>query len=409
VSEEVPSPAQPSRLSSLDGLRGIAAVAVVFHHAALAAPLVSDPSKASVTSLVNWWIYYTPLKLITAGTEAVTIFFVLSGMVLALPVLKSANYDWMNYYPRRFVRLYLPVVASIGFAAILVLIHPQVLGAQMGGWTSQFSFKHLTWPLIGQSFDIMGGLVYLNNPLWTIRWEMIFSLSLPIFVVLAVRTARWWIWGIVVALVIIWVGYMTGNAAFQLLPVFYAGTLLAVRRDSLSAWAVRATRSWWMSIVWLAALILGGMLLVASWSAGTLFPASWYDPALAASALGAILIVAISFLWKPAIAVLTVAPVRWLGRVSFSLYLVHAPILIAVANFYGPGHPLKVLVVTLVLALIAAELFARFVEQPAHRLSKRIGAASSLMLSSRHGAKSSAEPVGDDGSTPVDGAARRVT
>jgi peptidoglycan/LPS O-acetylase OafA/YrhL len=95
--------------------------------------------------------------------------------------------------------------------------------------------------------------------------------------------------------------------------------------------------------------------------------------AMAMSFVGAVLIVGVSFLWRPAMRALSIAPARWLGRVSFSLYLVHVPILTLFANVYGPGHTLAIVASTVPTALLVAELFFRFVEGPAHRVAKRVG------------------------------------
>ena len=117
------SPIGSGRLSSLDGLRGIAALIVVAHHASLLVPAISaaylTPGGGPVAGSVAWWFTYTPLKLLTAGPEAVIVFFVLSGFVLTLPLLSGRPFDWMAYYPRRIVRIGLPTLCSLLFAAAI--------------------------------------------------------------------------------------------------------------------------------------------------------------------------------------------------------------------------------------------------------------------------------------------------
>jgi peptidoglycan/LPS O-acetylase OafA/YrhL len=63
-------------------------------------------------------------------------------------------------------------------------------------------------------------------------------------------------------------------------------------------------------------------------------------------------------------------PVQWLGSRSFSLYLVHHPIVVACASaLHRPG--LVVLLVTAVpVSFLAAEAFFRAVERPAHRVAR---------------------------------------
>jgi peptidoglycan/LPS O-acetylase OafA/YrhL len=113
------------RIDSLDGLRGVAALVVLLYHTTLAfgpASLVRIPPAAPFDS-ATWALTRTPLRIVWAGPEMVVIFFVLSGYVLALPAVKRA-WGWLDsaYYPRRLLRLYLPVVAALAFATFLHLL-----------------------------------------------------------------------------------------------------------------------------------------------------------------------------------------------------------------------------------------------------------------------------------------------
>lgn len=95
-----PAAAQPQRLSSLDGLRGIAAVVVLIHHALLTLPQLADAyydmDGLSEISLA-WILTYTPLHVFWAGAEAVSLFFILSGIVLTLPVLRArGRFTWKS-------------------------------------------------------------------------------------------------------------------------------------------------------------------------------------------------------------------------------------------------------------------------------------------------------------------------
>jgi peptidoglycan/LPS O-acetylase OafA/YrhL len=63
---------------------------------------------------------------------------------------------------------------------------------------------------------------------------------------------------------------------------------------------------------------------------------------------------------------------RWLGDISFSLYLVHLPIVLAVARF-GLGLWVT-LPVAIVVSLIVAKGFHDAIEVPSQRVASRLRA-----------------------------------
>ena len=75
-------------------------------------------------------------------------------------------------------------------------------------------------------------------------------------------------------------------------------------------------------------------------------------------------------------------PVQWLGLRSFSLYLVHEPIVVSIALILGAAAPLWLtLAIAVPVALLLAEGFYRLVERPSIRLSHRVGAGIGNSLS----------------------------
>jgi peptidoglycan/LPS O-acetylase OafA/YrhL len=63
---------------------------------------------------------------------------------------------------------------------------------------------------------------------------------------------------------------------------------------------------------------------------------------------------------------------QWLGRVSFSLYLTHLPILVVLCYLFGDSNWLLVALVGIPLSLGVAMVFFRSIEAPSHRLAGRI-------------------------------------
>ena len=57
-------------------------------------------------------------------------------------------------------------------------------------WLSNSSTPNFGWEYIVKGWDLLGGDGQINNPLWSLRWELVFSLALPIFAVAGARRAQ---------------------------------------------------------------------------------------------------------------------------------------------------------------------------------------------------------------------------
>lgn len=380
-------PGPATRLTSLDGLRGLAALVVLFHHLSLTSPPISDfflkgvyPPKGSLT----WLLTLSPAQLVVAGPEAVLVFFVLSGVVLTLPVLRRpGTFDWVAYYPQRVVRLYLPAMASVVLAAILVIATTSTTAPSSSGWVAIYRLRGFDPHRVVSAWDLLFGDGTLNNPLWTLRWEVTFSLILPIVIILAVLSRRWWPLAVLASVAVVFAGIEWGVDALRYLPPFLIGAIIAVNHQRLSDWAAKPEHRRRVGWGGVAVLILSLVLLNLHWTALGLSGGVPHgqEYLITLETLGASGLVLLAAYWSPARWVLRTPVFHWLGRVSFSLYLVHVPIIDAVDAVFGSSTPVVRVALSLVLALGVAELFSRFVEQPAHRLARRVGRAASGLIS----------------------------
>ena len=156
---------------------------MLFHHSFLLIPSFSaiyQGGAAPAQGSLVWWLSYSPLKLLTAGGESVIVFFVLSGLVVALPVLRRPMFDWLAYYPQRVLRLVLPIIGSVVLAAILIVLVPQTPFQEPGTWLYNYSTPHLNFFQVLAAANLFGDGTnfHINNPLWSLRWELYFSLAL---------------------------------------------------------------------------------------------------------------------------------------------------------------------------------------------------------------------------------------
>lgn len=360
----------------MDGLRGVAALVVVLQHLLLTVPAVADAYRGESALGVGsalWWLTSTPLHLVWAGEEAVLVFFVLSGLVLALPATRT-RLRLGSYYPKRLVRLYLPVWASLVVAVALVLLLPREADPGYSWYVN--SQADLS---VGQALHdavLLDGAGLLNGPLWSLQWEMLFSLLLPAYLLLATTWRTGLAVKVVLLVALIAVGTLSDSSAMRFLPMFGLGVLMAFHLDLLERAAAWLSSRPHPQVLWSLLATATLVLVTARWTVGAL-PAT--HPLLSAagsggSLVGAALAVFLAMHWDRARAVLLTRPAQWLGLVSFSLYLVHVPVIVTAAFLLPVGIPAWVTLAGGVpLAVGAAAVFYRLAEGPAHLLSQRVG------------------------------------
>ena len=350
-----------SRYTSLDGLRGLAALVVLIHHCFLVSPQLSAAVDSNGTGAFDswvWWTTFTPLHLVWAGQEAVFVFFILSGFVLTLPFVRCIQTSWAAYYPKRIIRIYLPVWVSLIFAVLMAWTVPRLASPELSPWVN----VHDEAPNALADAFLLRGADSLNSPLWSLQWEMIFSLTLPVYVIAVLSFRRLWLVGIAVLVVLIGAGEMIHISSLVCLPIFGVGALMATRRDVLEDWARKVGRWGWTGL--LTASIL---LLCSRW----MVPQS--SVVMAAATTGGALLLFAFIGCRSAITLGNKSLVHWLGVRSFSLYLVHEPIVVSVAFFLHGTNPFLVGLFAVPLSLLAAEVFYRLVERPSHRLAGLVG------------------------------------
>jgi peptidoglycan/LPS O-acetylase OafA/YrhL len=351
---------------------------VVLHHVyQVARPYIEPRIDAWAPGSLWWFISSTPIKLLSAGSESVLVFFVLSGLVVPLPLLARGPRAWAGFLASRLVRLYLPVWASLLLAAAVTDFLPHPAGAVTdGSWVQRSNTVWAPFSLVFSEAGLTRSAYPLNSVLWSLQWEVVFSLALPLFLVAAIALRRFWIVSIGMCFGLTVVGKLLDIDALIYLPVFFLGTLLAVNLAGFRAWTQHfRVRKHARMIGW---SVLSGSLLavVASWilrpivHAGT--PLS--DAVGSLTPIGALGLVTCAIGFRPVVGGLSMRVPQWLGKVSFSLYLTQLPILVALVYLVGDNNWAMVALIGIPVDLCVAYLFFRFVEAPSHRLARRTGA-----------------------------------
>lgn len=361
------------RVRALDGLRGVAALVVVVYHVLLAssAPLsqaLARPNGPHLTPLL-YALAYTPLRIVWAGPEWVIVFFVLSGFVLTLAVSGSNRFDAWFYYPSRFVRLYVPVWGAlvVAAAAHTLVAHNAVPSAT--GWLNLHAVPFTVSALGHEGTLVFGaGDRWFTTVLWSLHWEVIFSLLLPLFVVAA--RANPLVAGSI-ALALTTLGLHSGWLHF--LPTFMLGCAMAFEADRIRS-LFSKRRVWMVGLPAAVALLTADAWLRSG--AGEVI-------ALPLEAAGAAAFVALALAANPFGAALCKKPLQLLGKRSFTLYLVHEPLLVAVAFLLGGAPPVSLAVVAFPLIVLVTEAFFRTVERPSHVWARWAGTTVSELAQPR--------------------------
>lgn len=369
------------RIGSLDGLRGIAALIVVVYHALLIDPSFWD---GTVHGPFQWALNYTPLKIVWAGQEAVWVFFVLSGFVLVRPYLADRPLHTGRYFARRTIRLYLPFFGSFVLAEVLrhLLTKPQHFAS---GWTAFNLLPSTTWDAVRTLFLFAGDFTTLNSVWWTLRWEVWFSLLLPVVVIVVRRFRRHGVTALVLSFASIILSNLIADQVhvigrskdnpFSMLPIFGVGVALAMLEPQVRRLLEHRGRVTVMVLTLIGVVALTAMpiaftvLLHAGHPPITL----WSYLALPVTVAGAGLLVALALAAPGLTGLLEHRTIEWLGIRSYTLYLVHEPLLVA---FVVAADASKFAWWTIpggiALSLVATAVLYPIVERPALQLVRRI-------------------------------------
>ena len=380
------------KLLSFEGLRGIAAFIVVIHHLRLTFYVTSSLDMAHLAFLP-----YPVPRLLMAATEglcngnfAVWLFWIMSAFVLSLQFFLRARetppasaHDYLeDAFLRRYPRLMLPVLASVGFAYVLQslgLMHNVSLAHTLrepyeewlGSWY-RFSpsilgaLKSAVW----QSFFAFDLSRTYNGVLWTIEPEFYGSLFLFAFLsLLGNRRSRVFLYPLI-ALV---------NFRFGLhwLNAFIGGIALCdlfVNRNTLSS--VRYISSWPV----LDVIRSGRSVPIFLWSLIIVCVGLPNYRGMSYLLIG-VAAVALTLLSTPTQRILSSSMPVFLGKISFGLYLIHLPIICSfscwayLVTFTKIGADAAALLVSAVTCLLSVTLgYALYViaDRPGLRWSRRL-------------------------------------
>lgn len=388
---------QKKWLPGIEALRGIAALTVVFHHSWSLSTMPQFPGYWLVEGFGNW---------------GVSLFFMLSGYLLAETFWQDKKADLRVYAIRRFFRIAPAYYVNLTILFLFFAGTHRIFSEQ-GARQSLFSYSFMQYLTPGTSSSLN-----VNGALWTLTIEMLLYAFLPILA-LAVRFAP------IPALVTIagiGIGWraVVAFAGDGLRDFYFGNSLLDPNIQSLfiarqfvgalavfalgigARWVVVNGHADWlyrriprMSTSGFLVLAVPSLLLLRWVHQGSTYTSGWffaaYDFLLMVLMVPALVLAAYPGEFSP-------SPLRtvstWLGERSYSIYLWHFPIILAVYERgpfrFGPptaGYEWR-LPLILVLTLVFASISYHAVERPGMEWGRKLARRFTAPTSAKESAKS---------------------
>ena len=382
----------------IEGLRGIAVLLVVLFHSGMVG--------------------------VPGGFIGVDVFFVISGFLITGLLIRererTGGIRLEAFYARRVRRL-LPagmVALAVTLVASFAMLNPlDRSSAAFDGAAAALSIGNIRFALAAGDYftSVASPSPFLH--FWSLAVEEQFYLVWPALILVATRWRNPRLGGgialglvlavslaanvVVTGIAVNWAFYSLPTRAWQLAlgGLLALGAQVILRVPS----AVSAITGWaGLGILIWAALIIDG---------GLAYPGLW---ALAPTLAAAAMIVSGMTSHGPGM-LLATRPLRFLGRISYSLYLWHWPILVLPVAALEGGLPMAANLALVGLAVVVAWLSWRFIEEPfragfpvlARRPGRTIlaGATAVVLVVSAAGGMTAAgdsQAWGADDSTPGD-------
>ncbi len=370
-------PAHRLHLPELDALRGLASVTVLIDHYSL----IFRTSDGVFAPVGRWlmWAQTTPLYVLFAGHESVVLFFLLSGFVLSLPYLANQAAPDRAFLLRRVCRIYLPYLPALLFALVCARTVYRGPIHDLSPWFNK------TWAHGIQGSLVLDHLTFLGSfnssafdpVLWSLVVELRVSLLFPWLARLWIRLGRRQNSSFVLAAMLIGQVASTAMTKFQIdfdyfltitaIGVFLAGFLLAQN--------IRAIEGWYrsQSTTGRIGFACVGFLLYAY---AKDLPGRWLYFEDIPIMLGASMMTITAICSRRTGSFLRHRVPQFFGRISYSLYLYHAIVLLAVFHtLYGTLPVVVLILLAMATTVLLSQISYTFVELPSISLGRRLSRA----------------------------------
>ncbi|MDD3265647.1 MAG: acyltransferase [Burkholderiales bacterium] len=287
----------------LDSIRGIAAVSVLIFHL-----YQIDGSERNI---------YSEFKLFAAGHEAVILFFVLSGFVLSNSINNSQTiFIYSKYIIKRLFRIMPVYYCSMLLAIVFYIIYSPKPISYLSDWFNNLlpSIKYLDYKLLISTI-ILAPSNKLNGVVWSLSYELVISvIFLPTLIVATQKYFKLSL-TVMVTIAIIFLSFPPHkfiNALLFYTVFFYLGLLMSIKRVAIK-------NIWFIP-----------MFLLLYFNRFCLYQVVNYNEAIRdlMTALGSFGLISIIYYNNGVIKkILEFKLFTFYGNISYSLYLLHLPIM----------------------------------------------------------------------------------
>ena len=338
---------------SLDGMRGICIAAVVSYHGCAQA------------GLTGW---------VRGGFIGVSVFFTLSGFLITSLLLRehssTGRIHLSLFWARRIRRLW-PAAGAVVLAVVLLSISGPLAAQRSDAIAATWNVTN--WHVIaGGESKLLQTIVGPLGPTWSLAVEEQFYILLALLLVVVARASRPpLVLGVVAVLGVVlpaalsnvvtdWQPSLEFNTLLRM-PELFVGVLLALWQRS-DRWQLRGPAQGDRA-AGTGLLLLLGLFLFVDYTPPWLLRGGYSLVALVAAAT----IVGLLQHGRVA-ALLARGPLRWLGTVSYSLYLVHWPVMSVLTRDRTGLDGAVLLVLLVAVSLAVGWALHALVERPVRRL-----------------------------------------
>ncbi|HGL5645271.1 TPA: acyltransferase family protein [Enterococcus faecium] len=296
----------------IDCFRGIAVLAVIFYH--------------------------LPNSMLPGGLQGVTIFFVVSGFLMAKNTIrdeKNRQFSFLHFYYKRIKRIYPFLLFSlVVFIFILGISNIRLIG-NIRSELPSLIFGYNNWWQLNQGVSYFDS--YFNASLfkhyWSLSVELQFYLIWPFLFIVIKRMRRKQVFYLIYTLIfvsILFSLFLPSTKAYyhtiaKLFP-FLLGVWGYFNRITIGRFFEQNT----FSKIWL--LLLASLCLI-------LFPIFPYTlNELLISICFALLLASVDDMNIAKKTKIASTKLSFVGKISYELYLVHFPVLIALTNLFKHHH-----------------------------------------------------------------------